>query len=63
MKAATLMFPLLTLLACNPDTDEDGLTHDAGSDPNNGFEWPAGEGHWPDFSDEAEADGVTGTGA
>ena len=111
MKAPTLMLPLLTLLACNPDTDEDGLTRseekelgtdpdqadsdgdglsdgdevnehqtdplqsdtdgdsysdseeiDAGSDPSNGFEWPAGEGNWPDFSDEAAADGVVGTG-
>jgi len=48
------------------DTDGDGyddsLEATEGSDPADGFSWPEGDGRWPDFSDEAAADGVVGTG-
>lgn len=48
------------------DTDgdgyDDGAEVDAGTDPADGFHWPEGDCRWPDFSDEAEADGVSGTG-
>ena len=48
------------------DTDGDGYSDgeelEAGSDPEDGFDWPEGTGHWPDFSDEATAAGLEGTG-
>jgi len=48
------------------DSDGDGYSDgeevEAGSDPNDGFQWPEGAGNWPDFSDEAAAAGITGTG-
>jgi thiol-disulfide isomerase/thioredoxin len=48
------------------DTDGDGYSDSeevaAESDPKNGFQWPAGEGHWPDFSDEAEEAGMEDPG-
>lgn len=40
------------------DFQEDGV----GSDPENPFNWDFGSGQWPDFTDEAVADGVSGTG-
>ncbi len=50
----------------NSDTDGDGYSDgeeiEADSSPTDGFQWPDGEGNWPDFSDEAEADGITGSG-
>jgi len=42
------------------DGYDDGEEVTADSDPTDGFDWPEGEGNWPDFSDEAAADGVTG---
>ena len=48
------------------DSDGDGYLDgeevEAQSDPNNGFDWPEGDGHWPDFSDEAEAAGLDAPG-
>jgi len=56
-------------LGTNPlasDTDGDGYSDSAelaaGSDPTDGFNWPEGDCNWPDFSDEAAADGITETG-
>ena len=48
------------------DTDGDGYDDELelaeGSSPTDGFSWPEGDCSWPDFSDEAAADGVVGTG-
>jgi len=48
------------------DSDGDGYDDsaevDANSDPVDPFNWPSGEGNWPDFTDEAAANGVVGTG-
>ena len=48
------------------DSDGDGYDDsaevDAGSGVLDPFTWPAGDGNWPDFSDEAEANGVVGNG-
>jgi len=51
-------------LAADSDGDgyDDAEEVNAGSDPNNGFNWPEGDCNWPDFSDEAAAAGVEGTG-
>lgn len=43
------------------DGFDDGLEVDQGTDPLDGFSWDYSGGVWPDFSDEAEADGVAGT--
>jgi peroxiredoxin len=50
----------------NADTDGDGFLDGdevaAGSDLAAKFSWPFGGDQWPDFSDEAEAAGVSGSG-
>jgi thiol-disulfide isomerase/thioredoxin len=51
-------------LAADSDGDgyDDGTEVDEGTSPSDGFSWPEGDCRWPDFSDEAAADGVVGTG-
>ena len=48
------------------DNDGDGWAdyqeENAGSDPDNRFNWDFGSGQWPDFTDEALAAGVVGNG-
>ena len=58
--AGTDADPMLT--DADGDGYSDGEELDAGSDPDNGFDWPQGSGNWPDFSDEAAAAGVIGEG-
>ena len=50
----------------DPDSDGDGFLDideaDAGSDAQDPFSWDFGGDRWPDFTDEALADGVQGSG-
>ena len=54
------------VVALDPDTDGDGFLDleeaEAGSDAQDPFSWDFGGDRWPDFTDEALADGVTGAG-
>ncbi len=51
-------------LSADSDGDgyDDGDEVAAATDPADGFHWPEGDCRWPDFSDEAAAAGVSGTG-